>query len=201
MFKKCKICNSDFYYTSHRFRKTCSKKCRHILQSTNKIGKTASEETKRKMSETRKKIGSGLWNKGRKASKETREKIRIASIGANNHFYGKKHGEQFFKKVSGSNHYKFKGRYPDGRGYILTYSHNHPACYSNHVFEHRLAVEKYLGRYLQHKETVHHINGIKDDNRIENLMAFTSKSAHRRFHCNPDNVCSDEIIFDGRNMG
>ena len=48
-------------------------------------------------------------------------------------------------------------------------------------YEHRLVMQHHLGRELEPDEHVHHINGDRADNRIENLEILT-KSAHHRSH-------------------
>lgn len=85
------------------------------------------------------------------------------------------------KKVSeqkmGFKNYKWKGgRKKTKSGYVLVYCFDHPNKDSHHcILEHRLIMEKHIERYLYSYETVHHKNGIKDDNRIENLELFASK--------------------------
>lgn len=55
-------------------------------------------------------------------------------------------------------------------GYVVIYVPDHPRSTGvGEVAEHRLVMEAHLGRYLEAFENGHHVNGIRDDNRIENL--------------------------------
>lgn len=83
-------------------------------------------------------------------------------------------------KCSGEEHYRWKGgRHCDGQGYILVLKPKHPcASTTGHVREHRLVMEDHLGRFLEPWEIVHHINGIRDDNRLENLELLPHRANH-----------------------
>lgn len=71
----------------------------------------------------------------------------------------------------------------DKSGYIIVRRHGHPMADKQGLLkEHRLIMAEWIGRMLCSTEVVHHKNGIKDDNRIENLALFHSNSAHTKHH-------------------
>jgi len=79
------------------------------------------------------------------------------------------------------------GRLKKTNGYIIVQQPNHPYCdMDGYVLEHRLIMERHLGRPLLPTEVVHHINGIVDDNRIENLMLFSNQGEHAKTHYKKD---------------
>ena len=95
---------------------------------------------------------------------------------------------------SGPNHFAWKGgiRISD-QGYIFLLDKTHPHSNHGYVREHRLVMEKHLGRYLSQEEEVHHINGDRKDNRIENLQLMT-KAEHRKVEQTIN--MSDRICFN-----
>lgn len=68
-------------------------------------------------------------------------------------------------------------------GYLYEYAPDHPhATQDGYVMQHRLVVERVLGRVLDPVEQVHHRNHVRDDNRPENLEVQADVRAHRALH-------------------
>lgn len=72
-------------------------------------------------------------------------------------------------------------RRTDRNGYVFLYLPGHPHARKGWVAEHRVVVERILGRFLEPDEVVHHRNGAKGDNRPENLERLTPIE-HGRLH-------------------
>jgi len=84
--------------------------------------------------------------------------------------------KELLRKRTGSNNPLWKGGVTTVNGYKLIRMHSHPNSNgAGCVFEHVMVMSKHIGRPLMKGETVHHKNGIKDDNRIENLELWTNK--------------------------
>lgn len=87
------------------------------------------------------------------------------------------------RKGQRAREYEFGGhekRRPDG--YIKVYVPDHPhATADGYVAKHTLVMERSIGRYLSADEVVHHINHIRDDNRLENILLMT-KHDHQALH-------------------
>ncbi len=61
-----------------------------------------------------------------------------------------------------------------------------------YVLPHRVVMENHLGRLLNPDEVVHHINGDKHDNRIENLQVMTKKTTPQRINHRTGACCIGE---------
>jgi hypothetical protein len=187
------------------------------------MSKLFTKKRKKQWSIMAKKYNFGKWMLGKKHSKETIKKMRKSHKGKKGYWKDKKQpqslidkrveklighnvSEETKKKIGdsqqrGKNHNWKGGRASDSHGYILIKIKGHPfASKANYVREHRLVAEKMLGRYLNITEPVHHINGIRDDNRPKNLMIFANHWAHKKYAIIQEGMKEGEIIFDGRNF-
>ena len=119
-----------------------------------------------------------------------------------------KHYLQFKHKIIDKDGKKLRDPLPNGRrpldwrkelaGYILVRApKDHPhARNDGSIYEHRLVMEQHLGRYLKPGEVVHHINGVRDNNKIGNLQLRRSRKEHGHGHERLEDVESALLLLE-----
>jgi len=148
----CKFCKKEFETYIYRNSKYCSRTCYHKCHIF--------------------KPNKGSFKKGEHYSPKTE-------------FKNGNHPHTEFKKGQnlGKNHPGWKGGETNNNGYIMILKPEHHFCdRQGRVRRSRLVMEKHLKRFLKPTEVVHHINKIKNDDRIKNLKLFINQKKHMEYH-------------------
>ncbi len=84
------------------------------------------------------------------------------------------------KKLKGSNHPSWKGGTGLKHGYMTIYQpEHHRASSIKRTYEHILLLEKYIGRSITKEERIHHIDFVRNNNKLDNLFLCESDSKHK----------------------
>lgn len=157
----CSKCEAPYYVRPcdvKRRKTTLCQRC--ILAQRNRLPKMR-EAARRNASEPK--------------SYETRQKLSQAQ----NRYWTEKQREA---RAGAGNPAWRGGRTVSMGGYVYACCPGHPRATKKgqYVFEHILVMEGHLGRLLKEGEVVHHANGDKTNNHIENLVLYQSHSEHLR---------------------
>ena len=187
---KCKICKENFKTYPSVIKKGGGKCCSNICKHKASIIRLKNNPH------------SGLFQKGHKPwNKEDKVTVKCLTCGENfdttlskirngggKYCKTKCYWESKKESMKGKKHWNWKdGKSKTVDGYIRIWSPNHPfATRKKQVLQSRLVAEKALNRYIIKEESIHHINGKKNDDRLENLYLFSTNGEHTKHHCNQD---------------
>jgi hypothetical protein len=106
------------------------------------------------------------------------------------------------KPISGSQHPSWNGgEYTTTKGYLKVSRPNHPrATTTGYVLKHILVWEEEHNRSLPSNFVVHHINGVKNDNRPENLLALKQQKHHWAIVLNETRKRVQELETENRRL-
>jgi len=190
---KCKICGKEIKHSSFQKRVTCSKTCQSEYYKNKLKGKNNPNYRHGKTIENRC-ADCGVLIDHRSIYCNTCRGKNTSKEG--HRFYGGHHSEKTKKLIGQKSKEKFTETYLEKirekhkgmkkrtlNGYILINDYEHPNRDSqNNVLEHVLVMTEYLGRALTDKEIIHHIDGNRKNNKLENLYLSPSRSSHMKTH-------------------
>lgn len=161
--KVCLICKKEFKSFKASKRKYCSKECYYQAKSIDMQGEK--HWNYQKIKKECIVCGTEII-----CSPSREERTKVCSLKCRYELQHRKRPDE---------HPNWKGGITINEGRVFLYTPHHPyATQRGYVSEHRLVMEKYLGRYLKPEEVVHHKNRNSKDNRIENLELFKNNKEH-----------------------
>ena len=140
------------------------------------------------------KKGSKHTEKAKRKCREATKKQWASGLMEGRDMFFKKGSDHpyFGKRRENAPHWK-GGRIKTFQGYIYILKPNHPnSNKEGYIKEHRYIMSEYLKRPLKSWEEVHHKNGIRDDNRIENLELIFFKKHYGKVQCP---FCQKEFLI------
>ena len=170
--KQCLTCGNAFRAWNHEKAKYCSKKCfneQHQVHITTELLEQLYTKKQQSITDIGKLVGCSASTIG-----DYLRRFNIPVRGRGESFRLKRErGEMIFNPRRGKNHPLWKGYRVRTGQYVKVYLPEHPrARKDGYVLEHIVIWEKAHGKLLNEGYIIHHLNGIKDDNRPENLSAL-----------------------------
>jgi len=87
-------------------------------------------------------------------------------------------------------------------GYVCIYKPEYPSSRKSppdygYILEHRMIIESDIGRQLQKGEVIHHIDGCKSNNKLENLLLCSTQREHNEIHTQME-IFVERLIRKGK---